>query len=70
MASADYAEAWAIYPRGELRKGYCRRTAIMDVATAVTRLRSDLAAYVATESEAEQALAQARREGRLCRPTG
>ena len=55
--SADYVPAVAIYPNGKTRKGNCKRTAITDVTGAVDRLRLDLAAYVATQDEADQVLA-------------
>lgn len=53
---ADYMDAVAIYPNGRTQKGYCKKTAVTNVAGALERLRRDWAAYVATEAEAREAL--------------
>lgn len=56
--SADYTDGIAIYPNGQTRAGYCKRTALTDVDGALERLGRDWTAYVATQAEANQVLAQ------------
>ncbi len=55
--SNAYMDGFAIYPDGSVRKGYCRKTAVTNVAVALERLQRDLPAYVATQTEVDQVLA-------------